>query len=175
MMKAITQIEAYGYQEVIKSWSTNHSKIKTVISNCETSRTSCYHSNCDARIVHHWVRGRQTGRGPVARYKSHVVACGEDNLVFMTNITNTHHPSHSLLAGTCWILLAGRGRGVFWAVTRIYISVEQSVWCCVSWTVSIFQLLSSLVMIMNTAGASRIIKSPGGSLHFFMWSLLSLL
>ena len=72
---------------------------------------------------------------------------------------------------------AGRGRGEFWDVTRIYISVEQSVLCCVSWAVSIFQLLRSLVMIMNTAGArsasGRIIKSPGGSLHFFMWSLLS--
>ena len=72
---------------------------------------------------------------------------------------------------------AGHSRGEFWDVTRIYISVEQSVLCCVSWAVSIFQLLSSLVMIMNTAGASsdssRIIKSPGGSLHFFMWSLLS--
>ena len=56
MMKAITQIEAYGYQEVIKSWSTNHYKIKTVISNCQTSRTSCYHSQLDAdnaNVQHH--------------------------------------------------------------------------------------------------------------------------
>ena len=90
-----------------------------------------------------------------------------------------YHTNTSVLAGTCCSSTAGRGRGEFWAVTRIYISVEQSVLCCVSWAVSIFQLLRSLVMIMNTAGArsasGRIIKSPGGSLHFFMWSLLSLL
>ena len=76
MMKAITQIEAYGYQEVIKSWSTNHYKIKTVISNCETSRTSCYHSKFDALISSQYPTlhcidcaesvslGARIGRGP---------------------------------------------------------------------------------------------------------------
>ena len=71
MMKAITQIEAYGYLEVIKSWSTNHYKIKTVISNCETSRTSCYHSKFDALISSHHIDCAESvslvariGRGP---------------------------------------------------------------------------------------------------------------
>ena len=126
MTKAITQIEAYGYQEVIKSWSTNHSKIKTVISNCQTSRTSCYQSNLEAHNVqHHWVWGRALQGDPCAGYKSHVVACGEDNLVFMTsNITNTLLSAHSHLLHSTG---RGRGWGVFWLVRRIYISVEQSV------------------------------------------------
>ena len=118
--------------------------------------------------------GADRGAGePVGRYKSHTVTLVVRRTRYLWPILPalTLTPSWHLLFST------GRGPGVFCLVTRIYISVEQSVLCCVSPAVSIFQLLSSLVMIMNTAGASsrssRIIKSPGGSLHFFMWSLLS--
>lgn len=59
------------------------------------------------------------GQDSVGGYKSLVAACGEDNVVFMTNITNTSttHLLHSPAAST--------RRGEFWVVTRIYISVSS--------------------------------------------------
>ena len=53
MRRAITQIEGYGYQQVIKTRATNHDEIKTVISNRLKSRTSCYHSNYANILQHH--------------------------------------------------------------------------------------------------------------------------